>query len=219
MPFPTPIERVDKPRGIVSALPPPSAAEATCKRQGRTQRRTHTPTDLARIYRYVVGSHGWKAATCSILKESGIQEFVSGNMERFGQVGLCELSIDVSGFLDDLPPGWVESADELLEVPRGTVQDSLDGCDQEIDSVQSMFRAALGGLILLWGLWRKVKLSRLYRIVLRRFLIFTAAFIILDKLEGVLERLIPALAILSVITQEITGVCVNGEADDTEGSA
>lgn len=207
MAFARPKQAIDKPTGEVSSLPPPVAETKVCVRQGRSTRRAYSPTDLKRIYRYVVGSHGYASATCAILEESGIQDFMEENLERFRGIGLCDVSVDASEFVGSLPSGWLAEADQLLDVEPGTVRDAFDGCSDEVDSIQSLFRAALGGLILLWGLWRRVKLSRIYRFVLRRFLVFTAAFILLDKLDSILERLIPALAIVSVITREIAEVC------------
>lgn len=201
---------LDKSEGKVSTLLPAVRTDKCVTVQGRSTRRVHTPADLRRIYRYVIGSFGWKAATCAIMDESGLKGMVEDYYQEISDVGLCSrVGIDPA-YLEYVP----ENADELLNIPEGTVANLFAGCveDEEI-SFGVKLRVVLALLIVVWGIWRRVKKSRLYRWILRRLIILAILGEILDHLESVTEEILTALLILEQLERKLNEVC-----DEESGS-
>lgn len=201
-------------KGKVSTALPRTEAEAVCyTRPARSARRTYSPGDLKRIYRYVIGSYGFSKATCALLEESGIQELLESSADLAATGGLCDQPIDLSQFAEYVPEG----SDEFLGLPPGTVQAALEGCGSEdaLVGFATQIRAGLALLIIIWGIWRGISATRLYRFVLRRFLVVLVLFEVLDRLESFIGRLIPVLLILADSIDAISEVC---EDDDGENS-
>jgi hypothetical protein len=119
-----------------------------------------------------------------------------------------------------VPEEYYDDLDSLTGLSPGTSRGILAGCDEDTESIAIKVKVVLGVLILIWALWRKVKLSRIYRFVLRRFLLFAGLFFLLDKIEDMVLKLIPAIDIIAGVLDELGGIC-DGEqqTDNPKGAA
>lgn len=198
---------INKPKGKVSTKAPQRSRETVCiTRQPRSVRRAYSTEDLRRIYRYVIGSAGWRKATCAILDESGIQGYLDDTTALVASAAPCAEAIDLSAISDWLP----DDLDEQLGIPDGTIEAALGGCSSEDEGgakVGTTLRVVLGLLLVLWGLWKKVSVSRFYRFILRRFLLTTALVIALDRLGDFLARAIPLILLIGDALDQLTEVC------------
>lgn len=189
--------------GKASAIKPRSKSERVCfTRPSRKERRVYSPSDLKRIYRYVVGSYGWKKATCALMEESGVQEGLEAMIEHADIESLCDQAPDLGEYSEYVPDG----ADELLDVPEGTIEEALKGCGKDVSLSRAIKGVALL-LILVWGLWRRVSASRLWRFVLRRFVLLAILGEVLDRMAKTVELLLPAMIAMAEFSDELMGVC------------
>jgi hypothetical protein len=197
----------EKPAGVVSPAPPRAASEKVCFiRPARKARRTHTPADLRRIYRYVVGNHGWGPATCAILQESGIAEGLDDVVSGIGALNLCDSAVDLSSLEEYVP----DEAAEVLGVDQSALDALLSGCNED-DPIAVKLRAMLAILVIIWGLWRRISASRVWRFVLRRFALLTVLGFILDRVAALVEKLYPAAELVASLVDELNEVCSDGE--------
>lgn len=207
-----PHPKLSKPKGKVSTKLPRAEREKVCiTRPARSDRRVYSPSDLRRIYRYVMGSHGFAGATCAILEESGIQRYLEAMVGQISDLAECEGVPGADVVLDYLGEEAINRVEEELELPEGTARALAEGCEDDSGSMVTRTRALLALLILFYGVWRKIKLTRLYRFVLRRFIFLTLLFALLDQLESYVARLLPVLDLLAQIPDTLLEVCTDGE--------